>query len=162
MFQFVRTKASKTFVILAMLGMVMNAFAYTPTNCACSEVSSVSEIAQTQSGCCSSQSEEKSCCAHSATCCCTGGEQENQNSACGCGGDCSCGTAELPVSPGSAPQIPCSNTQDFSKELTTSSAVAVTELKDIHLPSLGQRLRAQPIVFVSALETCALLSRFTC
>lgn len=162
MIRFVRHKGSRAFVILAMLGMVMNAFAYAPSDCCCNKATETSEVDPTNSSCCNSSSAAKSCCSKSSSCCCSELTCETNSSLCECGEDCGCGTSELPEPLNSVPQIPSSPTQNSFKDFSTSSGFAFVSFCDENRPNTEKYLKVPPGIHCSALQTCALLSRFTC
>ena len=155
---------SQTFVILAMLGMVVNGLAYVPSKCSCEDLTLEVETTQAKPACCSSHSKsaltKKSCCVNSARCCCSKAVTDSKNSLCHCGDDCRCGFHQLPEP--SIPQIPCSRTQESIQDLATWLSFNLTTFRDEHLAYFGKRLKASPGIYCTAQETCAQLSRFTC
>lgn len=165
--RFVRHKGLKVFAFLTMLGMVMNGFASVPSGCCCKSEIKQSEIAQTKSSCCNASSSPKSdspksCCAKSSSSCCSATASETESSMCACGKTCDCGTSQLPEESNSVPQVPSSPAQDSVKDLTPPFRLAFDSCSCGNRSHSRSCLQAPPGTHCTALQACAILSRFTC
>lgn len=169
---------------LSLVALCANPVLAVQTKCACGESSS-KEITATQngSGCCQRKAAEKqavqtsccnkstkSCCltANTSDCCakpattnnhpCNCCSSNNQSNECQCTQcQCSSGDDSAPL----APALPVDINQNIAQYVAVST-LSLDVIPSLGISSSGWTILQSNRVASSALDTCALLSRFTC